>query len=215
VRELQPQSKTERKLHPVALLTQKFKREEALTNRSGVLWLFHQAEQIGPDGLVIEVGTWCGYTAAALALGGPKTICVDTFMMSDSFVRNDKMGKVMRKDGREGTLDRHALNLIELGLGERVATIQALSVDAARAMGRKIADLIYLDADHEYEAVIADFLAWEPVLKPGGIMCGDNYNSVKDVGHALRHILPDKFPAWPQAERIADDCWFTRKPTEE
>ncbi len=202
-------------LHPVDALHPKFRKEDALTHREGCKWLYEQALQIGPSGLVIEVGTWCGWTAAVFALAGLRVICVDTFLMSDDFVKNPKAD--LLKQGRNGTLDMHALYLIELGLGERVATIQALSVDAAKAMGKEIADLIFLDADHQYDSVVADLNAWERVLKPGGIFCGDNWNSVKDVMKAVRDTWLTHLQelGWPVPDKIADDVWWMRKPIPE
>ena len=187
---------------------------EALTHPEGTWWLYNRAKELGPEGVVIEVGTWCGWTAAVLALGGPKVICIDTFMMSDPFTKPS--ATLLRKRGeRHGTLDRHALHLIELGLGERVATVQAKSVEAAQAMGRGIADFIFLDADHAYQEVINDLIAWEPVLKPGGLLCGDNWDSVKDVQKAVQYILKSTFTTWPEARKVANDIWVVEKPNTE
>jgi len=37
-------------------------------------------------------------------------------------------------------------------------------------------DLIHLDAGHDYRSVTADLEAWWPLLRPGGILIGDDYN---------------------------------------
>ena len=37
-------------------------------------------------------------------------------------------------------------------------------------------DLVFLDGAHDYESVKRDIVQWLPVLKPGGIMCGHDYD---------------------------------------
>lgn len=36
-------------------------------------------------------------------------------------------------------------------------------------------DVIYIDASHEYKNVRQDLEAWWPLLRPGGVMFGDDY----------------------------------------
>lgn len=53
--------------------------------------------------------------------------------------------------------------------------IPGLSLDIASRTDNESLDFIYIDADHRYEAVLADLSAWYPKLKPGGIFAGDDY----------------------------------------
>lgn len=50
------------------------------------------------------------------------------------------------------------------------------SVDMAMSFPLASVDIVFLDADHSYEAVIADILAWMPRVKPGGLLCGHDYH---------------------------------------
>ena len=37
-------------------------------------------------------------------------------------------------------------------------------------------DFVFIDADHRYEAVLADIAAWRPHVRPGGWLMGHDYN---------------------------------------
>ncbi|MBV8523326.1 MAG: class I SAM-dependent methyltransferase, partial [Acetobacteraceae bacterium] len=38
-------------------------------------------------------------------------------------------------------------------------------------------DLVHLDGGHDYRSVMADLQAWWPLVRPGGILIGDDYNT--------------------------------------
>jgi predicted O-methyltransferase YrrM len=51
-------------------------------------------------------------------------------------------------------------------------------------------DMVFIDADHKYEIVIADIRAWLPKVKPGGILCGHDYRRPgDDVNRAVDELL--------------------------
>lgn len=55
-----------------------------------------------------------------------------------------------------------------------VVWIRLTGVEAARlysARGLPPVDMVFVDADHSYQAVIDDWTAWNPLLAPGGIIC--------------------------------------------
>lgn len=49
------------------------------------------------------------------------------------------------------------------------------STRVARILDHLRADFVFIDADHSYEGVIADIRAWRPRVKPGGLLCGHDY----------------------------------------
>ena len=55
-------------------------------------------------------------------------------------------------------------------------------------------DLIFIDADHNYESVKADIAAWRGALKPGGIMCGHDY-------------LGDSYGSFPGVDRAVHEAF--------
>lgn len=53
--------------------------------------------------------------------------------------------------------------------------VKSNSVDAAGKYPDGYFDIIYIDAGHSEEDVDSDIAAWLPKLKPGGVICGDDY----------------------------------------
>lgn len=54
--------------------------------------------------------------------------------------------------------------------------IQSGSAAAAAHFADASVDFVFIDADHVYERVHEDLLAWLPKIKPGGIIAGHDYN---------------------------------------
>ena len=67
------------------------------------------------------------------------------------------------------------------------------SIEAAAAMELE-AEFIYIDASHEYVKVFNDIVAWNKHLKPGGVMCGDDWlwESVRTAVVQVAEILGKK-----------------------
>lgn len=51
------------------------------------------------------------------------------------------------------------------------------SVVAANIFNDNSLDIVYIDADHDYNSVKNDIIAWLPKVKNGGFLCGDDYIS--------------------------------------
>lgn len=53
--------------------------------------------------------------------------------------------------------------------------VKAKSPECAGHYADGTLDLVYLDADHSYEAVLADIQVWLPKIRPGGAIAGHDY----------------------------------------
>lgn len=143
------------------------------------------------DAVIIEVGAWHGRSAAFLApvARDRKSIvyCVDHWK-----------GKHLGDGPAEKNYGSFLRNLSALGyLGNPIHPVWVESVVAAEwFLKRGIkADFIFIDADHDYESVREDVIAWSKLLKPEGIIAGHDYTpSFPGVAKAA-HELSDEVHA--------------------
>jgi hypothetical protein len=54
------------------------------------------------------------------------------------------------------------------------------SVSAASQVEDASLDFAFIDADHTYKAVASDIATWWPKVRPGGLMCGHDYEHPRD-----------------------------------
>lgn len=72
----------------------------------------------------------------------------------------------------------------------RVQIIRDTTLNAAKLIADEALDFVFVDADHSYEACKADIEAWTPKIRPGGMICGHDFNwpgveqAVRETGNA-------------------------------
>lgn len=137
------------------------------------------SEQINPGdeeeierlahGLCIDVGCFTGGSAASMLRGGAdRVLCVDTFLGTNgeytSKINPDAIFSVLRSRLRE--------------FEGRYSVLSGDSAWVASLMQPEIADVVFLDAAHNYDGVKRDIAAWWPCIKQGGIMAGHDYEAI-------------------------------------
>lgn len=125
--------------------------------------------------VILEIGAWVGDSTSSLAqyakeVGGVVYV-VDWFGGNPGThlepVAQDKdIYSIFRR------------NIAALDLSSYVKVLHMTSMEAALIAGSEVFDFIFLDADHTYEHVKHDLNAWYPKLRPGGVFCGHDYDSV-------------------------------------
>lgn len=71
----------------------------------------------------------------------------------------------------------------------RYEIVKAPSVDSARKFNDNYFDFIYIDADHNYEAVVKDLEAWYPKVRSGGLVMGHDYCQPWGVVQAVDEFI--------------------------
>jgi len=132
---------------------------------------------------IVEVGSWKGRSTCALASNvSVRVWAVDTW--KGSAEHQPELSK------------HHPLWLY----GEFLKNVEGLpviplmlpSLVAAKWLERAgiQPDIVFIDANHDYESVKADILAWQPLLAPAGILCGHDYDP----------------PHWMGVKQAVDEC---------
>jgi hypothetical protein len=138
--------------------------------------------------VVIEVGTWKGASANKMAsllkaygIRDPQLICIDTWLGSLEHWSNREAPEFFEslriKWGRPDIYNQFLANVLLMGNAEVIIPFPIHSAAAVRFLTAKklLADAIYIDAGHEYEDVLADIKGFWKLVKPGGVMFGDDY----------------------------------------
>ncbi|MFD1703343.1 class I SAM-dependent methyltransferase [Methylopila henanensis] len=159
-------------------------------------------DAINPS-LIIEVGTWKGGSALHMAkLVREKSlnaeiVCVDTWLGNwQHWARKDGVGSVKDLALVNGypTLYYTFLNNVVCAGYEDIITPFSLPGYSAYKFfeNKKVkADIVYIDGDHEYDGVHLDLRTYWEVVKPGGVLVGDDINW-PGVRRAVKELFEDK-----------------------
>ena len=142
-------------------------------SRAELEWLYAQAALASR---ICEVGCHMGRSTWALCRGTTGRVwAVDSW--------EDPKAYEVFSSNMSG-----ARNLIRMK-GESVPTARILKV---------LFDLVFIDADHAYEAVAADIKAWLPKVSRGGILAGHDYDGGwPGVVQAVNELIGFKMKRWP------------------
>jgi len=146
--------------------------------------------------VVIEVGTWKGQSAVnmgkAIKEQGLNTTlyCVDTWLGAIEFWDNladSSERDLMLKNGYPQVYYQFLSNIVHNNLQDVIIPFPNTSLTCAKYFISKNikADLIYIDASHEYEDVLKDIKVYWEILNDGGIMFGDDYSAWSGVKEAV------------------------------
>lgn len=129
--------------------------------------------------VVVEIGSWCGKSSVVIAMAllgkkQPRLCCIDPFdEMGDPRCSEDhRFSKSFRlAKGYLGGSPRTKFdeNVQSLGVGDVITVYQGYSHDLAETWRDKL-DLVFIDGNHNYDAVRQDFLDWSRFIKPGGFI---------------------------------------------
>ena len=153
--------------------------------------------------IVIEIGVWKGLSTITLAkalqylkLDGC-VISIDTWRgSSEHWAQKESFEELCLENAEPRMMRKFLQNIVTSGLKDFVIPLPLDSVNAAVLLEARgiSADVIHIDAGHDYRSVYCDIEIWWPLLRPGGILIGDDYKPASEGGFVeVRRAFDDFF----------------------
>lgn len=158
-------------------------------------------QHLGAIKIAVEIGTWRGGFAEVMCrrLKPEQFYAVDPFLLYEEYTDKPSLSDFANQDNLNQLADKVAPRIAGL-LGEGNSKLLRMkSQDAVTEFADNSIDVVYVDADHKFDPVLADIKAWYQKVKPGGVLCGDDYikqgyehfQVIEAVEHfAQQHNLP-------------------------
>jgi predicted O-methyltransferase YrrM len=171
---------------------------------------------------IIEVGAWKGASAIQIARRAMRHRSDVTLLAVDAwtgvtpamYLYPEVQGLCPWTDGFPAAYWSFLDNVLHEELTRVVFPLPMLSLVAARLLGYLdvSADLVFLDGDHEEASVRRDLIGYWPLVRPGGVLCGDDFSpAFPGVQLAVERFAEDRGLRVTQQE----DKWWLRKPPRE
>lgn len=149
--------------------------------------LHNHAAVVPASKAVVELGSYKGKSTAYLARGakighGAPVFAVDAWSEEVSAWRNRVLGRLP-----SATYPEFLNQIKRAGVEDQVSVIQSLTALAADIWEYHYAadhavGLLYIDGDHHFDAVLADYRAWRPHLADDALIVFDDYDTENNPG---------------------------------
>ena len=157
----------------------------------------------------VEVGVWEGvFSRSLLSIGKGTVYSVDPWAMLPEY-----------KDFTDSTPDeweaRHErVKALLVPYGPRSVILRTTSHGCRNSFADGSLDLVYLDANHVYEAITEDIALWWPKVKPGGVLAGHDFttNPTCGVELAVNEFCAREKLALSFLHDFGPPTWVVRKP---
>lgn len=157
--------------------------------------LYHTAK-VSKATTVLEVGSYKGASAVCFAKGSPvasKIYCIDTW-------DNRSMS-----EGQYDTFDTFKNNTLKFS--SQIIPVRGNSCDVISSLSDLKIDILFLDGDHSYDAVLNDFTNYFPLLRK------DGYLLMHDVGWAegVQRVVNNQVVGKTYDHKFFSNLFFARK----
>lgn len=168
-----------------------------------IQWL----KTLGRGGRWCEVGVAAGVFSEIIrdVCSPDELYLVDPWEMPPADYAGGDVFKTITKEELAGWRARVERNLERF---DNVFVYETTSVEAAKKFEPRYFDVVYIDANHSYDAALADLNAWHRTVREGGSLCGHDFVDGHDfieVPRAVRDFC-EAHPEWYLAS-VTKEKW--------
>lgn len=118
----------------------------------------------------IEIGVWKGVSTKFVlnSFDIKKIYLIDPYVPLDFLPQYFGTKEMVDKSRNEAHVNLKAFH-------DKIVWLQDFSQNVSGKIPDEIADVLYIDGEHSYEAVLQDLNLYVPKLKKNGIVIGDDY----------------------------------------
>ena len=160
----------------------------------GKYWDRNTAKSMNPR-YILQTGVFCGVSAIAMGLAlknanitNGRVICIDIF-------KPEKEKILAVKEGRwkfpfpPSTLSHYTWTesretTLTLGLEEFVSIVMGNSLDVLPSLAPNHFSIAFIDSNHDFDHVLSELKLTAPLIRPGGYIVMDDYDSHRGVEKA-------------------------------
>lgn len=164
-----------------------------------------------PGAVVVEVGSWLGRSSVVIAKGlgtsrGARLYCVDPWNGDGEDYARPEYSAIAERQPRP-LHEQFMENMRAFDVADTVRPLRGYS-EGIGANFTGLIDLLFIDANHEYESVRADFEVWSPRLVPHGVLAF--HDADHDGPRAVIEELVEGRPGWSRGAQV-DSLWHARR----
>lgn len=151
----------------------------------------------GRDKTVLEIGSWLGRSTKALAATARQVFAVDHWKGSKNDATEDEAKKLDPWATFNSNLgpEINRRVVIPINRGHEEITPSMTYFDGLTMDSCPVApvDMAFVDGEHSYEAAKRDILNAKAMLKPGGLLCGHDFDKAAHPGvvQAVQELVPN------------------------
>jgi predicted O-methyltransferase YrrM len=147
-----------------------------------LVWL---ASEAANHERIAEIGCWMGRSTRALTDHTVGTVwAVDTWNGSDE----EGHRKALENKPPDWLYERFLGNMQDRIADLKLMPVRMDSVKAASVLRNMQFDMVFIDGSHDFDSVMADITAWQPLIRQGGIICGHD-RGYPPVAQAVATLL--------------------------
>lgn len=138
---------------------------------------------------IVEIGTYKGSFSCNIRAIYPnsKLYLIDPWELTEDYVENG-YPVTESVDDINSAYDR----VVEMFKDDKNTTIMRTTSDEAlREFEYETLDVVFIDGDHSYEQCKKDICNWKDKVVSGGILCGHDYKTIKNVRKAVSEVFDD------------------------